>query len=117
ENTVKDFYIVPICQATITGTVIFGDTRQPAAGVQVFQAVTDAAGHYSLQVKLGYNNSSQDLSVNAILNQPEPRQYRNTFRPATLSRCGEIVTVDLELPKILRNFGDLQGHVYDAETG
>ena len=126
ENKQADVALVKQCIGKISGTVTYGDTGLPAAGVNVQSAhdyarhnvVTNAGGAYSIdKALLGYNNIPVDHVVTASVSTNHPRAYYySTSNPgrAHLDVCGAQRVVNLVLPPI--PMGHIEGHVYDDDN-
>ena len=122
-----DLAVAPIglvrkCFGSVSGTLVYGDTGLPAAGVTVIAEhtwwfftsdVTDADGAYEIPVvSLGYNNQETDVFLRASVGTG----FYGTAEGTThFDACGDRKVVPLTLPPVL--FGSVQGRVTDVETG
>lgn len=128
KDTKLNATLLAQCTGNISGKARFSDTFEPAANltVRAFQsfneyAGTDEAGNFLFpSVLLGYNNSigTYRLTTSALHNFT----LYSGFASATLSDCGDGVNVNLVLyppePSVpLIYWANVQGHVYDQETG
>ena len=122
-----DLAVAPIglvrkCFGSVSGTLVYGDTGLPAAGVTVVAEhtwwfftsdITDANGAYDIPVvSLGYNNQETDVLLRAGV---ETGFYGTADGTTHFDACGDHKVVPLTLPPVL--FGSVQGRVTDVETG
>ena len=122
-----DLAVAPIglvrkCFGSVSGTLVFGDTGLPAAGVTVVAEhdwwfftsdVTDASGAYEIPViSLGYNNQETDVLLRANVGTGF---YGQADATTHFDACGDEKVVPLTLPPVL--FGSVRGRVTDVETG
>ena len=123
SNSVVHLVMIPICTATVTGRIVYGDTGLPATNVSVQVMAgnsagstnTDANGGYAVPgISLGLNNTPDFADIMA--NVPG-YNYGQTNAPVT--NCLEVVVAPtLVLQPLPRNnYGSVAGHVYDVETG
>jgi uncharacterized repeat protein (TIGR01451 family) len=123
SNSVVHLVLIPICNATVTGRVVYGDTGLPATNISVQVLAgngggstnTDANGDYAIPgIPLGQYNMPDVAEIAANV---AGYNYGQTNVPVT--NCLEIViapTLILQpLPR--NNYGAVAGHVYDLETG
>ncbi len=127
KNTVADFVLVPKCTGTISGKLIFGDTGQPIANATLratrtvwdykfYDTVTNANGEFSFaDIELSYNNASASYTI--TLQYPYLSEYAPLEVYVLLERCGDHLIEDLSLQARVSNYGALEGHVTDIETG
>jgi uncharacterized repeat protein (TIGR01451 family) len=124
SNTVVDLVAIPICYATVTGSVIYSNTGLPAAGISVsvsteysYFTTTDSNGDYTVtNVTLGIDNAAVDTTVEA-----SATGYYAGVSTVTLSNCNETLDMGVlslaPVPVITYNYGAVAGHVYDVQTG
>lgn len=123
---VGDIGLVRKCFGSVSGTLTYGDSGQPAAGVSVTaqssshntlwwfsSATTDATGAFDVPViSLGYNNQPADVHVYAT----DPSGFYVTAESTTrFEACGDARIVPLVFQPIL--LGSLGGGVTDEDTG
>jgi len=125
SNSVVNAVLIPICTATIHGSVIFGDTGLPVTNTYVYvstyndqSVLTDSQGDYTAtNVYLGeYNNP-----VNAGASASYAGYYGGSVS-AQLSSCGQILGMPTLVlkpvpPPPTNNYGDITGHIYDVQSG
>lgn len=108
------------CFGSVSGTVVYGDTLQPAVGVTVeaghnwyfAQDVTDATGAFEIPtISLGYNNQPTDVNLSASV---DTGFYDFAQGETSFDACGDQKVVALVLPPVL--FGAVEGRVTDIET-
>lgn len=108
------------CFGSISGTLVYGDTLQPAVGVTVeaghhwyfAQDVTDATGAFEIPtISLGYNNQPTNVYLRTF---GSTGFYGSAEGETSLDACGNQKVVGLVLPPVL--FGAVEGRVTDVET-
>jgi hypothetical protein len=121
EKQVDPFGLVRQCTGSISGSVTYADTGEPAAEVTVtaghlweFKSTqTNALGEFSFPaLLLGYNNQPVDFGVSAAGSD----LYIGDSATVHLDACGEHGNTEIAL-KPTGPFGNLEGHVYDEDTG
>jgi len=126
QHVVQDVALVKQCTASISGHVRYGDTGLPAANIRVTgsggagdlaSTQTDAQGAFSVpELLIGENNRPVQLGASVSQRVPGYNEA-GEFSPAPIG-CGGNWDVTLVLPRSATpNFGVVQGHVYDQETG
>jgi hypothetical protein len=136
QNVVlPNFALVQQCTATVSGTLLYGDTHQPVvdqyltafspwrspepsfgAGSYNYSARTDTHGSFTFSgVSLDYNNASGTFQISV----QGPAGYENlSLTNVAIPTCGSQVHVDMALiHQPLPNFGAVQGHVFDVDSG
>jgi hypothetical protein len=94
----QDFTLLPICQdATVRGTVVNAATQQPIANALVTgeasSALTDAAGHYTLEhLRVGVDNSPIQVAIAASADGYYPLTKKVTVF------CNANLTIDFGRP-------------------
>jgi Carboxypeptidase regulatory-like domain len=135
QHVALDVALVKQCTASISGHVIYGDTGLPAGNANVsagnaaatdivpFTQVgdspitTDAQGTFSIpEILIGVNNQPVKLGVHA--DAPAGYLEAGESSPDAIG-CGGRWDVTLVLQPFSQtsNFGTVEGHVYDQETG
>jgi len=124
SNTVVDLVAIPICYATVTGSVVYSNTGLPAAGISVSVSTeytsfttTDSNGDYTVtNVTLGTDNNTVNGDIEASANG-----YYTGVNGFVLSNCNQNLDAAqislVPVPVITYNYGALAGHVYDVQTG
>jgi hypothetical protein len=124
QHVVQDVALVKQCTASISGHVSYGDTGLPAANVRVSglggagdsaSTQTDAQGAFSFpELLIGENNRPVRFLASAVA-----PGYKEALDVAPLAiGCGGNWDVTFVLQRsATANFGVVQGHVYDRETG
>ncbi len=126
KNTVANFAMVPKCLRIISGRLVFGDTGLPIANARLrarrnwatifYESITNENGEFSFaDIQMGRNNAS--VSYTLTLEYPYIAEYEPLEEEVFLERCGEDIVKDLVLQARTLNYGALQGHVTDVETG
>jgi large repetitive protein len=126
SNSVVDLVAIPVCTVTVTGSVIYGNTGQPASNITVsvntvysYPATTDANGDFTItNVTLNTDNNPINAEIYA-----NATGYYEGYTNIELSSCSvesngapplRLVQIP---PPPTNNYGALQGHVYDIQTG
>lgn len=124
QHVVQDVALVKQCTGSISGRVSYEDTGLPAANVRVSvlggasdsaSAQTDAQGAFSVpELLIGENNQPVKFLAGAVA-----PGYKEALDVAPLTiGCGGNWDVTFALQRSATpNFGVVQGHVYDQETG
>jgi uncharacterized repeat protein (TIGR01451 family) len=123
SNSVVNLVAIPICYATVSGSVVYGDTGLPATNLSVAivtytyaYATTDSNGNYTAtNVELNANNAA----VNATVESSAPGYYE-AYTNVEVSTCGQSVGAPVlrltRIPVVTNNYGAVTGHVYDLLT-
>jgi carboxypeptidase family protein len=120
DVNVGDIGMVRKCFGSVTGTLKYGDTNEPAVGVTVtaqhfwwFSSdTTDATGAYDIPiVSLAYNNQPTDVGLIA---SDTTGFYESVQGTTHFDACGDAKVVPLVFEPI--NLGSLEGRVTDEET-
>jgi uncharacterized repeat protein (TIGR01451 family) len=127
SNSVLNLAAIPICYATVTGSVVYASNGLPATNISVsvstsatYYTATDTNGNYTFtNVELGTDNVQVNAYIAASL-----YGYYAVSTNVSLTNCGQLVTAgQLSLvlipppPPVTNNYGALTGHVYDVTTG
>jgi hypothetical protein len=128
QHVVQDVALVKQCTASISGHVSYGDTGLPAANVQVSSGnaantdedstQTDAQGAFSFpELLIGMNN--RPVAFDAFADAPGYNEAFVDSRTDSLAfGCDGHWNVTLVLQRSATpNFGTVEGHAYDQETG
>jgi len=124
SNSVVNLVAIPICYATVTGSVVYADTGLPATNISVLvatgsqsYATTDASGNYTVT---NATLTTDNAPVNGAIEATVPG-YLTGYTNITVSTCGEGVAAPTlrltPVPVVKYNYGAMTGHVYDAQTG
>jgi len=129
SNSVVNLVLIPVCDVTVSGKVIYGDTGLPATNIYVtigtsgsFSGITDSTGTYTItNVTLGSDNTPVTASIAA-----STPGYNTGYTNLPLTGCGgggsffypaPIITLTLIPPPPQQNYGSIAGFVYDLQTG
>ncbi len=124
SNTVVNLVAIPICYATVSGSVIYADTGLPATNLSVsistsgtVYATTDSEGNYTVtNAALGDKNVPINGSVEA-----SATGYYTSYTNIALSDCNQTVAAPtlrlVPIPVVHNNYGAITGLVLDVQTG
>jgi len=125
QHIVQDVALVKQCTASISGQVIYADTGLPAANTRVSglaspdadSTTTDAQGRFSIpEILIGYNNQPIPLRAEAFA--PAGYLYASASSAPEVIGCGGHWDAGtLALQPVTPNFGAVEGHAYDRDTG
>ena len=124
DELTQDIALVRKCTASISGQVIDRDTGLPATGasVQALQfydsafTTTDASGRFSFpRLLLGFHNTPGTYGLSAYLQDGDISWSGEAS--TTLDACGEHEQVTIVVDRTQPRYGNVEGHVYDEETG
>ena len=126
QRIVQDVALVKKCTASISGQVIYGDTGLPAANIDLSgladpwdadRTTTDAQGRFSIpEILIGYNNRPIPLRAETFT-VPGYLGAAASSAPEAIGCGGHWDAGTLRLQPVASNFGAVEGHVYDRETG